>query len=71
LLCNRWKDHAKVENACHKAVGKSVNNHLVQPTVEEIIFPIQEVPVEELNSTALLMYNSGSNPSYISLDAVH
>jgi len=70
LLCNRQKDHAEVENACHKAVGTIVNNNLVQPTVEEIIFPAQEAPVEGLNATALLMYDSGSNSSYISLDAV-
>jgi len=70
LLCNRQKDHAKVENACHKAVGTIVNNHLAQPTVEKIILPVQEVPVEGLNATALLMYDSGFNSSYISLDAV-
>jgi len=51
-------------------VGTIVNNNLVQPTVEEIIFPAQEAPVEGLNATALLMYDSGSNLSYISLDAV-
>jgi len=45
LLGNKQKDHAKVENACHEAVGTIVNDHLVRPTVEEIIFPIQEIPV--------------------------
>jgi len=65
LLCNRQKYDAKVENACHKAVGTIANNPLVQPTVEEIIFAVQEVPVEGLNATALLMYDSGSNSSYI------
>jgi len=51
-------------------VGTVVNNHLLQPTVEKIIFPFQEVPVKGLNATALLMYDSGSNSSYISLDAI-
>jgi len=51
-------------------VGTVVNNHLVQPIVEKIIFPVQEVPIEGLNATALLMYDSRSNSSYISLDAV-